>query len=296
MSPLLINEPPLQVLPSLAVAIGLNEAIVLQQIHYWTLRVPLYEDGEAWVYNTVEQWQEQFPFWSTDTIGRTLKSLRERGVVVAERRTANTFDKTLKYRIDRQVLDSLHTRNLRVSIPQPAARLPQPAAIDGGKLPASKDATCGSLCTETTQETTAETTAAAAAPAPTAKPKKSAKPEVRPLTAQDLIADGISEEVAVEFIAHRSRVKAPLTPLSWKGLKREAGKVAHMGMTLDDVLAKCVERKWQAFEADWVLNGKQPARGAAVAPRGQDTTQAAMRKFGISGGDVSDGDVFDMEG
>lgn len=32
---LLINEPPLQVLPTLAKTIGLNEAIVLQQVHYW---------------------------------------------------------------------------------------------------------------------------------------------------------------------------------------------------------------------------------------------------------------------
>ena len=32
---LLIDEPPLMVLPSLAAVIGLNEAIMLQQIHYW---------------------------------------------------------------------------------------------------------------------------------------------------------------------------------------------------------------------------------------------------------------------
>ena len=35
MSKLLINEQPLQVLPSLAEAIGLNQAIALQQVHYW---------------------------------------------------------------------------------------------------------------------------------------------------------------------------------------------------------------------------------------------------------------------
>ena len=34
-SPLLINEHPLMVLPSLATAVGLNQAIVLQQVHYW---------------------------------------------------------------------------------------------------------------------------------------------------------------------------------------------------------------------------------------------------------------------
>jgi len=35
MSKLLIDEYPLQVLPSLAVIYGLNEAIILQQVHYW---------------------------------------------------------------------------------------------------------------------------------------------------------------------------------------------------------------------------------------------------------------------
>lgn len=35
MSKLLINEPPLQVLPSFAQNIGLHEVIILQQVHYW---------------------------------------------------------------------------------------------------------------------------------------------------------------------------------------------------------------------------------------------------------------------
>ena len=35
MSRLLIKESPVMIIPSLAVKIGLNEAVVLQQIHYW---------------------------------------------------------------------------------------------------------------------------------------------------------------------------------------------------------------------------------------------------------------------
>ena len=38
MSNLLIHEEPLLVLPGLASRIGLNEAIFLQQIHYWLNR------------------------------------------------------------------------------------------------------------------------------------------------------------------------------------------------------------------------------------------------------------------
>lgn len=35
MSKLLIQESPVMIIPSLAVKIGLNEAVILQQIHYW---------------------------------------------------------------------------------------------------------------------------------------------------------------------------------------------------------------------------------------------------------------------
>lgn len=37
-SKLLIDEEPLQVLPGLAAVIGLNEALVVQQLHYWLRR------------------------------------------------------------------------------------------------------------------------------------------------------------------------------------------------------------------------------------------------------------------
>lgn len=40
----LYNEPPLTVSPSLAAAVGLNEAILLQQVHY-TARMP-YVSGD----------------------------------------------------------------------------------------------------------------------------------------------------------------------------------------------------------------------------------------------------------
>lgn len=79
MSKLLIPEAPLQLIPSLAKAIGLNEAIFVQQLHYWSLKT---RDG--WVYNTYEQWQEQFPFWSNATIRRIIYSLEERGIILSK--------------------------------------------------------------------------------------------------------------------------------------------------------------------------------------------------------------------
>jgi hypothetical protein len=65
-SHLLLNEYPLIVLPELAVKIGLNESIVLQQIHYWLIQHEKQEidfhDGRYWVYNSYPEWNKQFPF------------------------------------------------------------------------------------------------------------------------------------------------------------------------------------------------------------------------------------------
>lgn len=100
MSALLIHEPPLQVLPSLAVNVGLNEAIILQQIHYWLTRSKVVIQGHRWVYNSVTQWRAQFPFWSDDTIARSLKNLRSRGIVIAEQLSPDSRDRSYYYRID----------------------------------------------------------------------------------------------------------------------------------------------------------------------------------------------------
>jgi len=100
-SSLLITEPPLQVLPSLAKAIGLNEAIVLQQIQYWTaLEQGVVKDGRRWIYNSVEEWRKQFPFWSSDTIQRILQNLRNKGLLDAQKLSTDKWKHTLYYSIN----------------------------------------------------------------------------------------------------------------------------------------------------------------------------------------------------
>lgn len=111
MSKLLINEHPLQVLPGLATAIGLNEAILLQQIHYWLQTSKHHLDGRRWIYNSVPKWQEQFPFWSESTIRRTLNSLRKQQLIdVTDQYNKMPMDKTLWYTINYEALN-------RVTIP-----------------------------------------------------------------------------------------------------------------------------------------------------------------------------------
>lgn len=79
-SKLLISESPLQVLPTLAVKVGLNEALMLQQVHYW-ISNPMNKnvrDGRVWVYKAYAEWQQEFPFWSMRTIQRTMLSLEQK--------------------------------------------------------------------------------------------------------------------------------------------------------------------------------------------------------------------------
>lgn len=106
-SRLLIDESPLQVLPSLAVAIGLNEAIVLQQVHYWLKTSKHEHDGRRWIYNTLDAWHAQFPFFSVRTIQRIFERLREAGLLLSGNYNAAQTDRTLWYSIDYEVLDAL---------------------------------------------------------------------------------------------------------------------------------------------------------------------------------------------
>ena len=110
MSKLLITESPLTFQPSLAIAIGLNEAIVLQQIHYWLNNVKNkgYEkDGYKWVYNTYKEWQEtNFPFWSENTVQRIFASLEEKGLVLSIQPMKSKYDRTKYYRIDYTKLEA----------------------------------------------------------------------------------------------------------------------------------------------------------------------------------------------
>lgn len=101
----------MQVQASLATAIGLNEAIALQQLH-WVLQNPTMGkivDGRKYVYMSYADWRKgHFPFWSEATIQRTLSSLEEKNLI-RSRNDLNRakFDRTKWYSVDLDAVDSL---------------------------------------------------------------------------------------------------------------------------------------------------------------------------------------------
>lgn len=118
MSSLLIGENPLMVIPTLAVKIGLNEALVLQQIHYWVKSSTHVIEGRKWIYNTYKKWQLQFPFWSESTIKRTIHSLEDQGLIITGNWNRSKMDKTKWYTIDYEKVEALEDRTRETSIPQ----------------------------------------------------------------------------------------------------------------------------------------------------------------------------------
>ena len=172
MSKLLIPESPIQLIPSLAKAIGLNEAIFIQQLHYWSLK-----SKDGWVYNTYEQWQEQFPFWSTRTIQRIVRNLEESGLLIS--RQDNDFDRKKYYQIDYDKLDEVEL-TMTPNCPHPSRQ------IDTFSL---------------TETTTIDSDLQSVEPEQTPKPKRKAKTRAAKYTIDQIrpLANAIASVTALKY-------------------------------------------------------------------------------------------------
>lgn len=92
---------------TLASAIGLNESIVLRQLHYWLAnnkrnkKGDHYRDECWWAFNTYAQWRdENFEFWSIDTVRRAIKVLESMVLIRAGNYNRRSGDQTKWYTIN----------------------------------------------------------------------------------------------------------------------------------------------------------------------------------------------------
>lgn len=110
MGRLLIDERPLTVLPSLVKTVGMERAVILQQIH-WLLQSPnngFEHDGARWVWGSYEEWcADYFPFWEADTLRKHIVKLEKDGYVISAQ--IRGFDRRKAYRIDRTKVDAIES-------------------------------------------------------------------------------------------------------------------------------------------------------------------------------------------
>ncbi|BCL39806.1 hypothetical protein [Nostoc sp. MS1] len=77
-SKLITPESPLLVPPLLAAEIGLTEAVILQQIHYFCqISKHIKRDGRRWFWKTLKDWGQTLPFLTTSAIRRAIANLRD---------------------------------------------------------------------------------------------------------------------------------------------------------------------------------------------------------------------------
>ena len=163
---LLMPSRPIVINPDLAYSIGLNEAIALQQVNYWLKETTsgLERDGVRWIYNTNEQWLEQFPFWSESTLKRTFTRLKNLGVLKVEQLNKSQRDMTNYYTInyESELLDEVKvtkSKSSKCALPsgqnEPMEEVKVERSI-GSKRTALIRSNCTDVLTENTTENTTD--------------------------------------------------------------------------------------------------------------------------------------------
>jgi hypothetical protein len=257
MSNLLINEPPLQVLPSLAKAVGLNESIVLQQSHYWLRHAKVKHDGKMWFYKTFDEWQEQdFPFWSTRTIKRAVTSLISQELLLVSKLASNSFNRVNHYTVNYEKLAQIDLENNSTPISADSDTLAQSsestchqhsdtlALSDSDNLSLSdSDNLSQSLRDnkETTQENTKESTP---------PPKKTANDKFKPVKPEQ-----VSDQVWNDLLALRKKKGAIDSQTAWTRINNSIERAQQAtGHTLENIFSYWVMRAWAGFDEKWYIN------------------------------------------
>jgi len=112
-SNILNDKKPIVINTKLAELIGLNESIVLQQINYWIENINKvkgkdsinYQDNHYWTFNSYDEWQKNFSFWSKRTIRRAIKKLEKYQLIETGNYNKFKIDRTKWYRIRHKNLD-----------------------------------------------------------------------------------------------------------------------------------------------------------------------------------------------
>ena len=109
---LLYTKEPIVINPIAAEVLGVNEAIIVQQIHYWLninekAKINFHK-GKYWTYNTYENWQKtNFRFLSVSTLKRIFKKLVTKGILITDNFNKAKYDRTLWVTINYEKLDEL---------------------------------------------------------------------------------------------------------------------------------------------------------------------------------------------
>jgi hypothetical protein len=116
-------------------------------------------------------------------------------------------------------------------------------------------------------------------PKPPRKRRGAAAQDLIPV--EQLVADGVQQQHATDWLAIRKEKNLPLTLTAWEETKAEAVKA---GMSIDEAIRYSTVRSRGGFRAAWIAqdsaapNGARPAAGAPASTDWWDSTEGIKAK------------------
>lgn len=114
-APVLMDEYPILVYPSLAVALGINRAVVFQQLHFLlngqkeAKNAYNFVEGKWWVYNSYQEWHETYFKWLAPvTLKGIFNSLEKDGLIISMQSVKNPSDRRKWYTINYEAWDKFY--------------------------------------------------------------------------------------------------------------------------------------------------------------------------------------------
>lgn len=93
--------------PQIAARVGLNAAVIYQNIVFWTEKNLANGkhviDGYVWTFNSVKAWGDLFPYLSADQIRRALDKLEADELIVSGNHNKSPYDRTKWYGVSPQI-------------------------------------------------------------------------------------------------------------------------------------------------------------------------------------------------
>lgn len=270
--PKLMDEYPILCYPSLAKALGVNHALVFQQLHFLLAitkktkqRDKLYNfvDGKWWVYNTAKEWEEDhFPWLHKGTIARIFRDLEKKGLVLSMQSVKNPSDRTKWYTIDYAAWDA-YAQTITTKCDDGSSH--QIVVMEGTK--------CDDGYTETTADTTHSVKHIAGTNnAPASPPSEVAatvsewgevlntEPVTIPIQAKDVSRNG-------KQVTRQTR-KPPRDPLLDNPAVIAYREAAHNTPNQEQraAIARLIDDipRWQQVLSDWMLHGWNPRNVAGM--------------------------------
>ncbi|WP_368555075.1 DNA-binding protein [Acinetobacter baumannii] len=223
---------------------GINGALMLSQLVYWTSRT---KDSEGWIFKTHHEWTQETGLTrrEQDTARATLKSLK----FISEKKMG--VPRRVYYRVERENLyqalieysesidiNSMHNsailnaQNSHTECTNPPDCMHNSAILNAQIRPSNTENTYREYTENTTDIICADSA-----------------PKTQKFKAKDfLLKNGVSEQTATEYLDLRNKKKKPVTQRALQLVFKQAQEAK---LSNERVFQIIVVRGWESFKAAW---------------------------------------------